>query len=161
MDWGRKWFVDFNAGKKICLTDLLTLVLLMWKWIEPFLRKNQLLRCWGCLSVLNWIRALTLSLLLKLHPRKLEPWFVLRICFLLRLVCISTNVPYSLAWNTVVMSRLVLLATGLAKMKKLVMWSPRTFFCIKARGSEILKIGEKKYRFHHSKAYSDLTKHLR
>ena len=43
-----------------------------------FLRKNQFLRCWDWLSLLNWIGALTLSLLLKLPPRKLERWIVLR-----------------------------------------------------------------------------------
>ena len=32
-----------------CLTSLITLVLLMWKWMGLFLRKNHLLRCWGCL----------------------------------------------------------------------------------------------------------------
>ena len=37
-----------------------------------FLRKNHL-RCWGGLSLLNEIGALTLSLLLKLPPRKHEP----------------------------------------------------------------------------------------
>ena len=60
-----------------CLASLITLALLMWKWIGLFLRKNNLLRCWGCLSTLNWIEALTLSLLLKLPPRKLESWFIL------------------------------------------------------------------------------------
>ena len=29
------------------LTGLITLVLLMWKWIGLFLRKNHLFRCWG------------------------------------------------------------------------------------------------------------------
>ena len=37
------------------LTNLITLVLLMWKWMGLFLRKNQLLRCWDWL--LNWIGA--------------------------------------------------------------------------------------------------------
>ena len=32
------------------------------------LRRNHLIRCWGCLSLLNWIAALTFSLLLKLPP---------------------------------------------------------------------------------------------
>ena len=41
-----------------CLTGLITLVLLMWKWMGLFLRKNHLLRCWGWLSFLNWIGAL-------------------------------------------------------------------------------------------------------
>ena len=49
----------------------------MWKWMGLFLRKNHLLRCWGWLSLLNWIGTLTLSLLLKLPPRKLEPRFIL------------------------------------------------------------------------------------
>ena len=54
------------------LTGLITMVLLMWKWMGVFLRKNHLLRCWGWPSLLNWIGVLTLSLLLKLPPRKLE-----------------------------------------------------------------------------------------
>ena len=58
-------------------TGLITLVLLMWKWMGLFLRKNHLLRCWGWLSLLNWIRALTLSRLLKVPPRKLEPWYAI------------------------------------------------------------------------------------
>ena len=74
-----------------------------------FLRKKHLLRCWGWLSLLNWIGALTLSLLLKLPLRKLEPWFVLWSFFLLRLICISINLPYGHVWNTAVMSGLVLL----------------------------------------------------
>ena len=59
-----------------------------------FLRKNHLLRCWGWISLLNWIGAVILSLLLKLPPRKLEPWFVLWSFFLLRLLCMSINLPY-------------------------------------------------------------------
>ena len=55
-----------------CLTGLITVVLLVWKWLGLLLRKNQLLRCWGWPSLLNWIGALTLSLFLKLPPRKLE-----------------------------------------------------------------------------------------
>ena len=51
---------------------LITLFLLMWKWMGLFLRKNHLLRCWGWPSLLNWIGALTLSLLPKVLPRKLE-----------------------------------------------------------------------------------------
>ena len=54
------------------LTSLITMVLLMSKWISLFLRKSHLLRCWGWPSLLNWIRALILSLLIKLPQRKLE-----------------------------------------------------------------------------------------
>ena len=50
----------------------------------------------------------TLSLLLKLLLRKLEPWFVLWSFFLLKLLCIFINLPYAHAWNTVVMFGLVL-----------------------------------------------------
>ena len=81
----------------------------MWKWMAIFWRKNNLLRRWGWLSLLNWIGALTLSLLLKLLPRKLEPSLVLWNFFLLRLLCISINPPYSHVWNTVFTSGPVLL----------------------------------------------------
>ena len=77
------------------LTGLITLVLLMWKWMGLFWRENHLLRYWGCLSLLNWIGALTLSLSLNMPPRKLEPWFVLWSFFLLRLLCMSINQPYT------------------------------------------------------------------
>ena len=87
VDWGRKWFVDFNTGKHdwFCLTDLKTPVLLMWKWMRLFMRKNYLLRCisWPS-SKFDWV--LTLSQLLKLPPRNFEPWFVILSFFLLRLL---------------------------------------------------------------------------
>ena len=56
------------------------------KWGKT-LKKNHLLSCWSWFSLLNWIGALTLSLLLKLPPRKLEPWCVLWSFFLLRFFC--------------------------------------------------------------------------
>ena len=37
-----------------------------------FLRKNNLLRCRVCLTILNWIGALTVSLLLKTVSKKIE-----------------------------------------------------------------------------------------
>ena len=61
----------------------------------------------GWLSLLNWIGAFTLSLLLKLLPRKLKPWFVLWSYLLLRLLFISINLTYGHALSTVVMSGLV------------------------------------------------------
>ena len=77
-NWGMKWLVVFNAGKT--QPDLFdqskTLVLLVWKWMGLFLRKNLLLRCWGWLSLLNWIGAVTLSLLLKLALKELEKLFL-------------------------------------------------------------------------------------
>ena len=44
------------------LNGLITLVLLMWKWVGLFLMKKHLLRCWDWSSPLNWIGVLTLSL---------------------------------------------------------------------------------------------------
>ena len=60
---------------------------------------------WIMMNV-EWIR---LFVLLKLPPRKLEPWFVPWSLFLIRLFCNYINLPYGHAWNTVVMSGLVLL----------------------------------------------------
>ena len=37
-------------------------MLLIWKWMGQFLRKNHLLKCWDWLSLLNWSRVLRLSL---------------------------------------------------------------------------------------------------
>ena len=105
---GRKWLVNLNAGKtQLVLSSLIALVLLMWKWMGLFLRKNNLSRCWGWLSLPNWAGALTVCLMLKPPPRKLEPWFILWGLFLLRLLIISINPPYAHAWNTVVTSGLV------------------------------------------------------
>ena len=56
--------------------------------------QSHILRCWAWLSLLNWIEALTLSLLLKLPPRKLKPWLALWNSFLLRLLCLSINLPF-------------------------------------------------------------------
>ena len=55
-----------------CLTGLITMVLLKWKWMGLLLRKRHLLRCWGWPSLINWIGVLTLSLWPKLRPRKLD-----------------------------------------------------------------------------------------
>ena len=71
VDWGRKWLVDFNAAKT-------QLVLFDWsknngaidvKVDGSVLEDKTTFK----MLVLNWIGALTLSLLLKLPPRKLEP----------------------------------------------------------------------------------------
>ena len=69
--------------------------------------KSHHLRCCGWLTLLNWIGGLTLSRLLKLLLWKLEPWFALWSFFLLRLLCISINLPYRHVWNTVAMSGLL------------------------------------------------------
>ena len=115
MDWYRKWLVDFNAGKMLLVlfdqsnnTSVIDI-----KGMGLFLRKNDLLRCWGWLSLLNCIGALTLFLLLNLPLRKLNSWFVLWRFFFLGLLCISINLPYSHAWNTIFMSGLKFLVASL------------------------------------------------
>ena len=46
----------------------------------------------------------------------MEPWFVLWSFFLLKLLCIFINLWYSHAWNTFVMSGLVLLLIGIVEL---------------------------------------------
>ena len=64
-----------------------------------FLRKNHLLWCWGWLSPLNWTGALTLSLQLKLPPRKLEHWFVLALYLYKNTVAMSALMLLVATWN--------------------------------------------------------------
>ena len=80
------------------LTSTLTLVLLMWKWLRMFLRKNHLLRYRDGLSLLNWIWALRLSEFLKLPPRKLELWFALW-KFVLRRLLLSLQVCHTVLYG--------------------------------------------------------------
>ena len=102
--WGRKWLVEFNAGKdQLVFFDWFNDCYENWSVLEE---KSS---CWGWLSFLNWIGALALPLLLKLSPRKLGPWFVLWSFFHMRLLCTSINLPYGYVWSTVVMSELVFL----------------------------------------------------
>ena len=106
------WFQCWKKLNLFCLTSLITLMLLMWKCMDPFLRE------WvhSCFKMMEFsfsskeIGAPTLSILLELLPLgKLKPWFALWSFFFLRLLCSSINLPHCLAWNTVVMSGLVLL----------------------------------------------------
>ena len=45
--------------KLLYLTGLITLLLLIWEGMGSFSKKCNLLRYWGYLSKLNWIKALT------------------------------------------------------------------------------------------------------
>ena len=49
VDWGRKWLVDFNAGKTqlVSFDRSKNLGAIDVKMMGLFLRKNRLLRCWG------------------------------------------------------------------------------------------------------------------
>ena len=114
VDWGKKWFADFNAEKKkslLCLTDMI-LVLLTWKWIGLFLMKNHILRCWGCLSLLKLDWESYIVSIARIASKKIGALICSMKFFSLRLLCISINLPYNLAWNTVAMPGLVLLAAA-------------------------------------------------
>ena len=51
------------------LTVIRSLELLIWKLMDLFLKRNNLLWCWDGLSRLSWMGALWLSLLLKLPSK--------------------------------------------------------------------------------------------
>ena len=69
-DWEKKWLVDFNARK----TQLVSFDHSNSNGSIDVKMDGSVLR--GP-SLLNWIGVLTLSLLLKLPPRKLELLFIL------------------------------------------------------------------------------------
>ena len=113
VDRGRKWLVYFKAGKtQLVSFDQSNNTGAGNVKMDGSVFEEKSFKMLGWLSLLNWIGALTLSVLPKLLPRILEPWFVLWSFFLLRLLCISVNVPYGHAWNTVVTSKLVLQAAN-------------------------------------------------
>ena len=106
MDWIRKWLVDCNAGKaQLVLVDRSNNTgSIDVKMDGSFLREKSYFKMLGLTfsSKLDWGSS-----------RKLKPWFrfVLGSLFFLRLFCISINLLYRHARNTVVMSWLVLLVT--------------------------------------------------
>ena len=58
VDWGRKWLVDFNAGKtQLVLFDRSNKTGAIGVKMDGSIldKNNHLLRCWGWHSVLNWI----------------------------------------------------------------------------------------------------------
>ena len=67
--------LNFNAGKtQLILFDRFNSTgAIDVKMDESVLEGKSSCKMLGCLSLLNWIGILTLSLLLELSPRKLEP----------------------------------------------------------------------------------------
>ena len=75
--------VRFEVGSELVILILgtlnfpyRTLLLLLQKWMDLSLMENHLLWYRDSPSLPNWIRVLTLSLLVNLFLRILEPWFV-------------------------------------------------------------------------------------
>ena len=76
---GKKWLVDFNAGKMQLVSfgrsnnngsiDV--------KIDGSVVQEKSSFRMLRLTFSSNWIGALPLSLLLKVPPKKLDPWFVL------------------------------------------------------------------------------------
>lgn len=62
------------------LNDWMILALLVWKWIALILIKEHLWRCWICFSLLNWIVAITLFLLLTPSPPSLHAFYAFYLC---------------------------------------------------------------------------------
>ena len=79
LDLVRKWLADFNARKnQLVLFDRSNNTAAIYvKMDGSVLEAKSFFKMLRCLSLLNWIEALTLSLWLKLPPGKLEPSFVL------------------------------------------------------------------------------------
>ena len=104
VDWGRKWFVDFNAGKT-------QLVLFDWSddtvaidgkmngsVLEERLSFNMLgLTLNSKLDWSSYIFSIT-----KTAPKEIEVLNRSMTFLSLRLLCTSINLPYTHAWNNVV-----------------------------------------------------------
>ena len=86
------------------LTGLITLVLLLWKWMSLLLRKSHLLRCWGWPSLLNWIGALTTKTASNNIGALIRS---MKFLSLQRFLWFSINQSYVNVWNTIVKSGLV------------------------------------------------------
>ena len=74
MNWGRKYLVYFSTVKTqlVSFDQSNNISPIDVRMVGYILKEKS----WGSLTLLNWIRALTLAVLLKLPSRKLEPWFV-------------------------------------------------------------------------------------
>ena len=71
MNWGRKYLVYFNTVKtQLVSFDQSNNISPIDARMVGYILKEK---SWGSLTLLNWIRALTLAVLLKLPSRKLEP----------------------------------------------------------------------------------------
>ena len=109
MDWDRKWFVDFKSRKTQLVlfdqpnntgsTDL--------KMDESFLEEKSSFKMLGLTfsPKLDW--GSYIISIAKTASKKIGALIRSISFFLLRLLCISINLPYTHVWNTVVMSGLV------------------------------------------------------
>ena len=109
MDWGQKWFVVFNAGKTQLIlfdqnrpihfhinnTSVINTGDVDVKMDGSVLKEKSSSKMLGLIfsSKLDW--DFYIISIAKSASKKLEYWFVLWSFFLLSLLCISINLPYS------------------------------------------------------------------
>ena len=110
VDWGKKWLVDFNAGKtQLVLFDRSNNNgSIDVKMDGSVLEEKSSLKMLGLTFSfkLNWGYYI---ISIAMNASKKIGALIRYMKFLLRLFCISTNLPYDYVWNTVVTSGLVLL----------------------------------------------------
>ena len=108
MYWGREWLFHFNAPKT-------QLVSFDWsnntgaidvKMDGSLLEEKWPFKMLGLSFFSKFIWGSYIISIAESASKKIGLWFVLWSFFLLRLLCISINLPYTHAWNTVVMSGL-------------------------------------------------------
>ena len=112
MDWGRKWLVNFNAGKaQLILLDRSNNTGAIDVKIDGLLLTKYHLRCWGVhfYSKLDW--GFDIISIAKTASKKIGP-LILSMKFLSPEVAPYLYILCGHAWNTVVMSRLVLLVAA-------------------------------------------------
>ena len=73
LDWSRKWLANFIVGKtQLVSFDRFSNSVTNDVIIDRYVLEEKSFKMLGMFFFLNWIRALTLSLLLRLLPKKLD-----------------------------------------------------------------------------------------
>ena len=111
VDWGRKWLVDFNAGKTqlVSFDQPKNIGAIDVKTDGSVLEEKTSFKMLGLTfsSKLDWDSYIVY--IAKTASRKIGALIrSMKFC-LLRLLCISINLPYGHVWNAVIMSGLVLI----------------------------------------------------
>ena len=121
VDQGRKWLVDFNAGKRqlVSFDQSNNTGAVDVKIDGSVLERKSSFNMWGLtfFSKLDWgpyIISIAESASKKIGA------LICSMQFFLKLLYISINLQYDNAWNTVVMSGLVLLAPSSSQLAQLV-----------------------------------------
>ena len=111
MDWGKKWLVDFSAGKtQLVSFDLSNNIGSIDVRMDGSLLEEKSSFKMLALTVSPNLNCGSLFIsIAKTASNKIGALIRSMKFFLLRLLCISVNLPYAHVWNTVAMSGLLLL----------------------------------------------------